>query len=201
MGMSPHVAARAVEPFFTTKMPGKGTGLGLAMVHGAVKAHGGTLEISSTPGQGTMVTIAFPKPAEAGSDAPGSWRPPTSKREPLRILLVDDDELIRAGVSALLEMEGHDVHLSDGGMAAIEKLRDGLEPDLVILDVNMPGLTGPQTLEEILAVRPNQRVLMASGFGDEAMARAAEGRPNVFAIQKPFTLDDLEAKLDAVRST
>ena len=75
-----------------------------------------------------------------------------------------------------------------------------LDPEIVILDVNMPGMTGPAALERILAMRPWQCVLMASGYGDEAMLRAMHDRRNVLAIQKPFTIDDLEAKLDALRS-
>lgn len=195
-GMTPEIAARAVEPFFTTKTVGKGTGLGLAMVYGAVRAHGGTLTINSAPGEGTEVVLTFP----AVTQEAGTISSPASKGErmlasPLTILLVDDDELIREGFSALLEMDGHDVSLAASGEEALAKIRDGVAPDLVILDVNMPGLTGPQTLDRLLEMRPDQRVLLASGFGDDAMLRATESRPNVMSIQKPFTIEDLEAKL------
>ena len=198
VGMTDDVRARAVEPFFTTKPVGEGTGLGLAMVYGTVKSHGGTLDISSTAGEGTEVTLVFPTTARAVAQAPQQQEVETP-RISLRILLVDDDELIRAGVSMLLGTFGHEVHSAGDGAQAIALLASGqADPDLVILDVNMPDMDGPETLERLLAIRPQQHVLMASGFGDEEMARSAKGRPNILTIQKPFTLDELDAKLEAL---
>lgn len=199
-GMTPEVRQRAIEPFFTTKPVGKGTGLGLAMVYGTVKAHKGTLEIISAPGQGTEVILAFPG-TPGGAPPAAVATPPAGKavsQGPLRILLVDDDELIRDAVGALLEMEGHEVHLAEGGAEGLARFASGLEVDLVILDMNMPGLTGAQTLVRLLALRPEQLVLLCSGYWDEEMVRMLAGRPNVLGIQKPFTLDELDGKLSAL---
>ena len=113
----------------------------------------------------------------------------------LPVLVVDDDELIRVAISTLLSAFGYQVRSAEGGLEALEQLESGYEPDVVILDVNMPGLSGPDTLTSLLALRPSQYVLLASGYGDEEMARAVSGRPNVSSIRKPFTLDELEAKL------
>lgn len=196
-GMPPDVQARAVEPFFTTKEAGKGTGLGLAIAYGAAKAHEGRLEIDSTPGEGTEVRLLFPVALGVApkDEQPETLATATSNDGVLRVLLVDDDDLVRAGVTALLEICGYEVHTSVDGALALKQLEAGLDPDVVILDVSMPGLTGPETLDRLLVTRPHQRVLMASGFGDEPMLRAMAGRPNVLSIQKPFTLEELEARL------
>jgi CheY-like chemotaxis protein len=202
-GMTPEVRDKAIEPFFTTKPLGKGTGLGLAMVYGTVKAHKGTFEIVAAPGQGTEVLLAFPATpvGEVPQQAPPATPPAARKAVSsgtLRILLVDDDELILDAVAALLGMEGHEIHLAEGGAEALARFESGLEVDLVILDMNMPGLTGAETLARLLRLRPEQVVLLCSGYGGEEMARLMTGRPNVLGIQKPFTADELEGKLSAL---
>jgi len=196
-GMSPEVIRKAIEPFFTTKPIGKGTGLGLAMVYGTVQAHKGSFEIRSEPGQGTEVILGFPPlagPVEAPPPAPA----PPARSGPIRILLVDDDELIRLSIGPMLTALGHQVHLAEGGLEALERLRAGLEVDLVILDMNMPGLNGAQTLAKLLEFRPAQTVLMATGYSDESIAPLLEGRPNVFSLRKPFNMKEIEGKLGAI---
>lgn len=201
-GMTPEVREKSIEPFFTTKPFGKGTGLGLAMVYGTVKAHKGTFEIIAAPGQGTEIILGFPaNPVVAAPQVPPATtlaEKKTVSAGTLRILLVDDDELIRDGVGSLLEIEGHEVHLAEGGAEALARFESGLEVDLVILDLNMPGLTGAETLLRLLTLRPEQVVLLCSGHGDEEMARLMRGSPTVHSIQKPFTLDELEGKLSAM---
>ena len=197
-GMSPEVRRKAIEPFFTTKPMGKGTGLGLAMVYGTVKAHRGSFEIRSQPGQGTEVILAFPAmpgppPAPAGEPVPAAT-------PALRILLVDDDELIRMSIGPLLTALGHEVHTAESGLEALERLQTGLEPDLVILDMNMPGLNGAQTLTRLLALRPAQTVLMATGYSDDAIAPLMEGRPNIHSLRKPFSLKEIQSKLGTMGS-
>ena len=197
-GMSPEVVRRAIEPFFTTKPLGKGTGLGLAMVYGTVKAHKGTFDIKTEPGQGTEIALGFPP--LPGLPAPAEGQELSARAGahlgPIRVLLVDDDELIRMSVGAMLSALGHDVSTAEGGQEALDRLQAGLEVDLVILDMNMPGLNGAQTLPALLALRPGQPVLMATGYSEDSIAPLLAGRPNVDSLRKPFSLDELRSKLD-----
>jgi CheY-like chemotaxis protein len=117
---------------------------------------------------------------------------------PIRILLVDDDELIRLSVGPMLELLGHEVHAAEGGREALERLRAGLEVDLVILDMNMPGLNGAQTLPLLLELRPGLTVLMATGYSEESIAPLLEGRARVFSLRKPFNLQEIRLKLEAM---
>ncbi|BDU73811.1 PAS domain S-box protein [Mesoterricola silvestris] len=197
-GMPPEVLRKAMEPFFTTKPMGKGTGLGLSMVFGTMKAHGGALDLRSAPGEGTSATLHFPASRVLEAPSEGIQAVPAAPgARPLSILLVDDDELIREAVGPMLEVLGHRVSLAPGGTEALAMLEGGLDPDLVILDMNMPGLTGAETLPRILALRPAQRVVMASGYSDQDVARLVEGRPGVRSLRKPYSLAEFKALLDA----
>jgi PAS domain S-box-containing protein len=199
-GMSPEVINKAIEPFFTTKPVGKGTGLGLAMVYGTVQAHQGTFEIRSEVGQGTEVILGFP--LYPGAQDTGAATAPAVRPDlgPLRILLVDDDELIRLSVVPMLKALGHEVRTAEGGEEALARIRDGLEVDLVILDMNMPGLNGAQTLSQLLALRPSQAVLMATGYSDDAIAPLVQDCPNVHSLGKPFSLEEIRNKLETMFS-
>ena len=199
IGMTPELARRAIEPFFTTKPMGKGTGLGLAMVYGTVMAHKGSLEIHSEPGQGTEVVLRFPRLAGAVAE---TWTEagPGPASAPLRVLLVDDDPLIRQAVGPMLAFLGHQVDTAEGGQAALDRIQAGLAVDLVILDMNMPGLNGAETLTRLLALRPEQTVLMATGYSDAAIAPLLDGRPRVGSLRKPFTLEELKARLAGLPS-
>jgi len=197
-GMNADVLRKAVEPFFTTKPMGKGTGLGLAMVYGTVKAHKGSLEIRSQPGQGTEVILTFPAMPGLPLAPPGATAPAATLRH--RILLVDDDELIRLSIGPMLTALGHEVHTAESGLEALERLQAGLEVDLVVLDMNMPGLNGAQTLTRLLALRPGQTVLMATGYSDDAVAPLLEGRANVYSLRKPFSIKEIQTKLGTMAS-
>ena len=194
-GMGPEVVKRAVEPFFTTKPRGQGTGLGLPMVFGTMKAHGGTLELHSEPGAGTEVVLTFPASAVLAEVAPPAPAPVAASGQALSLLLVDDDELILASVAPMLTMLGHQVHTAPGGREALAHFEAGLEVDLVILDLNMPGLTGAQTLPLLLARRPGQPVLLASGNAAQDLVPLLAAHPGVDSIQKPFSMAEITAKL------
>jgi CheY-like chemotaxis protein len=196
-GMGPEVARKAVEPFFTTKPLGKGTGLGLAMVYGTVQAHNGTLDIQSQPGQGTEVTLAFPLLPGPAAAEPAPEAPPAAVA-PLTILLVDDDELVRASVGPMLALLGHQVETAESGREALDRLLAGLEPDLVILDMNMPGLNGAQTLARLRVIRPGQPVLLATGYSDDAIAPLLRDHRQLYSLRKPFSLQELRTKLGAI---
>ncbi|HEX9080838.1 MAG TPA: ATP-binding protein, partial [Holophagaceae bacterium] len=196
-GMSDEVARRALEPFFTTKPRGKGTGLGLAMAYGTLKAHGGDLEIHSRPGAGTEIVLKFPASRvqrhDPAGEAPEAEREPIRRR--LRILLVDDDDLVRESVVSMLQAMGHHVETSSGGLEALRRFESGLSVDLVILDMNMPGMTGAEVLPRLLALRPGLPVLMASGYRDEHLAALIAPHPQVLSLAKPFTFEEIREKL------
>jgi PAS domain S-box-containing protein len=194
-GMSPEVQARALEPFFTTKPIGKGTGLGLSQVYGTVKAHGGTLDIKSKPGAGTRISMVFPSaqnlaerlaPQNNGLGAPA---------RPLKILLVDDEEMIRGTVLSLLDVLGHQAQAASSGLEALRRLDAEMEVDLVVLDINMPGMDGVETLSRLRIARPNLRVLFATGFADDRIPSILRRFPEVRILKKPFSITELERAL------
>jgi PAS domain S-box-containing protein len=199
MGIPAHILPRITEPFFTTKPPGRGTGLGLAMVFGTVKAHGGTLDIQSKEGVGTRICMAFPamSPASKETNQPPLRELPADR--PLQILVVDDDALMRNILSEMLEGLGHRVETASSGLEALRRLTAGLEADLVILDHNMPGLTGAETLPRLMQLRPHLRVLIATGFLDDELRRLLAEFPAVLAVQKPFSLTELNTLIRAPR--
>ncbi|WP_316415649.1 ATP-binding protein [Mesoterricola silvestris] len=189
-GMPPDVVRRAMEPFFTTKPFGKGTGLGLAMVFNTVKAHGGTVQISSRVGAGTTILIHLPA---APGEASGAEPEAEVACRPLRILLVDDDPLIRDSVPGMLTQLGHTVEVSGGGAQALVRFAGGLEVDLVLLDLNMPVMGGAETLANIRALRPTLPAILATGFLDEATAAALAGLERVSVLPKPYTMSQFQA--------
>jgi len=194
-GMAKRVLERALEPFFTTKAEGRGTGLGLTQVYGIVKAHRGQLEIRSEPGQGTCVTMIFPATQpEAGAVPPSCASGPV--RAPLHALVVDDDELLRIALQAVLEELGHSVTLAASGEEALGRLEAGLQPDIAILDLNMPGLGGVETLPRLRALRPDLPILLATGRADQTALDLLEAFPRVSLLAKPFSMSDLKERLD-----
>ncbi len=109
--------------------------------------------------------------------------------------MVDDDELIRDSLVPMLEIMGHTARAASGGAEALDLLQGGLDVDLVILDMNMPGLNGAETLARIKALKPGQVVLMASGYNDSEVGRLVAGHSEVSCIQKPFSMKELRRKL------
>jgi signal transduction histidine kinase len=189
-GMSPEILSKAVEPFFSTKGLGKGTGLGLSMVHGLADQSGGAFRLSSVEGQGTTATLWLPVSAHPAAAKPTSAAR-TPSAAPAVILLVDDDPLIAASTSALLEDLGHQVVEVNSGAAALAALDGGLAPDLIITDHAMPGMTGAR-----LAATVRQRgsvvpILLATGYA-ELDGEESGGLPR---LAKPYTQDQLSAEI------
>jgi nitrogen-specific signal transduction histidine kinase len=198
-GMPKEVVERATDPFFTTKEQGKGTGLGLSLVYSAMKAHRGELEIQSEPGQGTCVKLRFPA-CEPGPlhfeavESPIAGAP----RNGLEVLVIDDDELIQTSLRMLLEALGHTVTSTLNGEEALARLKAGCRADLVILDMNMPGLGGAGTLPQLRTLRPEVPVLLATGRSTQTALDLVEADPNTTLLSKPFTMDELRIKIEAV---
>jgi PAS domain S-box-containing protein len=195
-GMSPEILARAMEPFFTTKPSGKGTGLGLAMVYGAVKSHGGTLDLHSRPGEGTRVSIDLPTTDDLPAVVPAPAKAETPDLDSLDVLVVDDDEMILATLPLMLTTQGHRVVTASSGAEALRRLEAGLKADLALLDMNMPGMDGMETLGRLRMLRPGLPVLVATGNAgnqDIEAILARDGRAAL--IQKPFTYEELRLKI------
>ena len=202
MGMPKEVLERAMEPFFTTKETGKGTGLGLSMVFSTVKAHRGQLAIESEPGKGTRVYLRFPASdmeapvqAETLAVAEASDTPHRS----LKVLVVDDDELIQNSVQVILECLGYTVVSTvPSGEEALTMLEGGLEADLVILDMNMPGLGGMGTLPRLRALRPELPVMLSTGRVDQGALTIVSTHSGVTLLPKPYGLRELQESLQSI---
>ncbi len=200
-GMTREVLERAMEPFFTTKGTGKGTGLGLAMVYSTMKAHQGRVEILSAPGQGTTVHLRLP--ACATHDPEPSPLPeslPPGPLRPLNVLVVDDDDLIREATETLLRSAGHIPSSVASGEEALARLESGLRPDVVVLDLNMPGLGGSGTLPRIRLLAPEVPILLATGRADQAALDLVERHGCAGLLPKPFTLQELRRRLELIQA-
>jgi PAS domain S-box-containing protein len=194
-GMPPEVLARAIDPFFTTKPRGKGTGLGLATAYTTVHNHGGHLSLSSTVGSGTSVTFTLPAVDHAVPNTPDSPPPFLSPPQAsLRVLLIDDDPLIREVAGELLQVLGHRVAPAASGEEGLDRLaREDF--DLVILDMTMPGLGGPGTLPLVRLAFPELPIILATGLADEAALALVRDYPRVTLLTKPFDVEDLARTL------
>ena len=194
-GMPPEVLARAMEPFFTTKPTGKGTGLGLSQVFGTMRAHGGAMDIQSQPGRGTRIALTFPlAPVQPPASAEAEAAPASSQRT-LRVLLVDDDDLVRETFLNMLEVVGHHPKGVSGGRQALRQLAEGPLPDLVIMDINMPDMDGLETLGHLRSRWPGLPVLMLSGHVDDRAKGLLELYPGVRILHKPCDMTDLRRVL------
>ncbi|MCA9009550.1 MAG: response regulator [Planctomycetaceae bacterium] len=200
-GMSDEVKEKIFEPFFTTKGVGKGTGLGLAVVHGVVSQNGGRIAIESKVGAGTTFQIQLPLITDATSGAVVD-----SKRLAARgfetILLVEDDEAVRKITRISLESQGFTVLEADGGAGALGIVQ--AYPDdihLLVSDVVMPGMGGRQLLDAVRQFRPDLRVLFMSGYTDDAVLIHGVVEATDAFIQKPFTPLSLARKVREVIDT
>jgi len=191
VGMPPEVAERAFEPFFTTKEVGKGTGLGLSMVYGMARQSGGAARIESREGEGTVVRLLFRKAddaAQAETEAPPEEVVTESPTSPKSVLVIDDDPDVRGFIVETLEEQGYQVTQASDGRDGLAQLERG-KPDLVILDFIMPGLSGAEVADRILADVPDQPILFVSGYSEtEAVKRTA---PEAMLLTKPFRADAL----------
>lgn len=195
-GMDEETLARATDPFFTTKGTGKGTGLGLSMVQGLVAQSGGRLALRSTPGRGTVAALYLPAAAErqAQPPVPASARESRAKTPRMSILVVDDDALVLANVTAMLEDLGHEVTAVAGGEQALDTLEQGMLADLVLTDQLMPGMSGVELIAAIRGRWPETPVLIMSGHIDLDPGAVKD----IPILAKPFTQ---EALARAIRDT
>ncbi len=198
VGMTPEVRARAAEPFFTTKEPGRGTGLGLATVYGIVRQAGGHLAIHSEPGVGTTVKVLLPQATEMRSATPaGMPAGPAAATGTETILLAEDDEEVRELVAGMLGAAGYTVVQARDGLEADSLLAVRSDIDMLVTDVIMPGLTGPQLVERLAAHDRQLPVLFTSAYTRGLITQDGLLDPAVGYLEKPFTPAALTSKVRA----
>jgi two-component system, cell cycle sensor histidine kinase and response regulator CckA len=209
VGMTEEVQGRLFEPFFTTKEPGKGTGLGLSVVFGIVRSHGGRISVSTQPGVGTRFSVRLPVApptrtklrgvhgADSSSEhkavaAGTSWM---AKAVPFggteKILLIDDDAMLRDTTRQLLENLGYSVRTASSGIESLHVLESGFVPAVALLDVVMPGLAGVALLNELRKRVTNLPVVLMSGYSADKTVRDLLENGASELIQKPFAMEML----------
>jgi CheY-like chemotaxis protein len=197
-GMEKEVLAQIFDPFFTTKEKGKGTGLGLATVYGIVKQSGGNIWVYSEPGQGATFKIYLPVTGDQAEALAGE----AAQEEPAgggeHILVVEDEAALRGLLETMLSRLGYKVTLAANGGEALLLVEKGLEPDLVITDVVMPGMSGPVLVERLRQKQPGLKVLFMSGYTDNAIVHHGVLEPGTPFIQKPFTPLDIAENVGKV---
>ena len=188
--MDPDTLRRAWEPFFSTKPTGKGSGLGLSMVHGLMLQSGGAVEITSRPNEGTAVSLWLPVAPESllrKDGAAGSELPAHTSR---RILLVDDDPLVLTVTADMLRELGHQPMEMASAHKALEVLRAGVRPDLAILDYAMPEMSGVALADAVREICPDLPVLLATGYSEREKAGG-----NLPRLDKPYTIAELARQI------
>ena len=181
--------------FFTTKEMGRGTGLGLATVYGVVKQHGGFIYAYSEPGSGTIFRLYFP--AAAGAlEPPEVKREDESQKDSGTILLADDHEGLRESAREMLEGLGYRVISANNGMEAVKLFQENTDQiDLVILDVVMPSLSGPDAYSQISAIRPGTKAIFTSGYSAETASLKLAVEKGTPILQKPYSMRSLSQTL------
>jgi len=204
VGMSPAVVSRIFEPFYTTQASGRGTGLGLTVVEGFVKLSGGRVLVSTAPGRGSTFELWLPTapapivPAGAQAEAPAPSPVPMPVRSSLTVLVAEDDALVRQIARRALAQAGHRVLLASSGEEAVEVAARLDGPiDVLLADVVMPGMRGPQLAQAIRAVRPGLRVVLTSGYTEEAVDQPGVPPDVDGFLAKPYTIEELVAAVEA----
>jgi PAS domain S-box-containing protein len=193
VGMDEVTLKRAIEPFFSTKGIGRGTGLGLSMVHGLASQLGGGLTISSKLGLGTFIKLYLPT-SEAAVPTPEQAVASQARTRAGTVLLVDDEELVRMSTADMLTDLGYFVVEAQSGEHALRLIRDGQHFDVLVTDHLMPGLSGTELAREVQSEQPNTRVLIISGY-----AEVDDIAPDLPRLTKPFRQVDLAMRLDELQ--
>ena len=198
-GMDEATQARIFEPFFTTKPPGKGTGLGLATVYGIVKQSGGNIWMYSEPGKGTTFKVYLPRVDDMVAEVKLSQAKDGDPRGAETVLVVEDEETIRSLVRGILEKHGYTVLEANGGVEGLAICQQHPHTiHLVLTDVVMPQLSGPELAGKLASLRPETKVLFMSGYTNKAIGQDGLLDKNTAFIEKPFTPQALARKVREV---
>lgn len=194
-GMTAEQAARAVEPFYTTKPTGQGTGLGLSMAYGFARQSGGQLKLDSEPGRGTAVRLFIPR-SPAPAPAPHVLPPRPLHGQGETVLLVEDDPAVRGAATLALRGLGYAVQEAVDADAAMAVLEAGLRPDLLFTDVMMPGTLDARSLaRRALELRPGLAVVFTTGYSDKVLAGEAALNTQIHLVHKPWRIGDVAGTL------
>jgi PAS domain S-box-containing protein len=199
-GITPRAQARIFDPFFTTKHAGRG--MGLAVVQGIIRSHGGAIHLVSAPGQGTTFRILLPSTSQNAQQIQSPITPAVGEAMQRRagtVLVVEDEDVLRIAVSKALRKRGYSVIEADDGSAAMDLIRahqDGV--DLLLLDVTIPGMSSREVFENAKRLRPGLKVILTSAYGKETVEASFAGLPVERFIRKPFRLGDLVSMLETL---
>jgi PAS domain S-box-containing protein len=194
-GMSPEVQARLFEPFFTTKERGKGTGLGLATVHGIAVRSGGSVSVESQVGAGTVFKVFFPKAGVLGTAIPARLPPAGPRTEVHTVLVVDDAEGLTELARRLLARQGYAVLIAANAEEAVQLFEKHPSIDVLLTDVVMPGASGPELTRQLVERRPGLKVIYMSGYTEDVIAHHAVLDPGIAFLHKPVTSETLGRKI------
>jgi two-component system, cell cycle sensor histidine kinase and response regulator CckA len=196
-GMDEETLARCMEPFFTRKPAGKGTGLGLSTVYGIVRQTGGHISFSSEAGKGTTARVFLPLSLEAAESAPEEGPRPDAEGGAETVLLVEDEPAVQRLAARILSMAGYRVLAASGGDEALAIARE-TPPDLLLTDVVMPGMSGPELAKRLAEEHSGVRVLFTSGYTADAMERHGVPSEGAHFLPKPYTVDELTSRVREV---
>jgi CheY-like chemotaxis protein len=199
VGMTPEVRERAFEPFFTTKERGKGTGLGLSVVYGIVKQSGGNIWVYSEIRKGTTFKIYLPHVDEPLEDTKKEVLKDELSRGNETVLVVEDGEKVRKLIVEILESQGYKIlEASHGNDALLIYEKHNGPIDLILADLLMPGMSGPELAKSLKSLHPQMKVLYMSGYTDNAIVHHGILEKGMNYIQKPFTVNELARKVREV---
>lgn len=196
-GMSQEIREHIFEPYFTTKKKGVGTGLGLSVVHGIVKNHGGYITVQSEPGKGTTFDILLPRIDDAIIPLEEHSGPVPKGHE--RILLVDDERMLLDMWKQMLERLGYEIQAETSSLGALRTFRDNPYGfDLVITDMTMPKMTGDALAKEMIHIRQDIPIILCTGFSEMITEEKAKSIGIQEFVMKPYTVHDLARRIRKV---